>query len=112
MSVVMEADPEDVSEVVRNLEDAVEAVLLPKTKVVIANEADDSVQAVADSVGGATRRRGSEAAEAVHQGARVPQRDNAKEKPVIFIILLLKSARTLTGRVKRKVHCFIAYFCL
>ena len=106
MSVVMEADPEDVSEVVRfpedaivtvvvlpgmllelvmNLEDAVEAVTLPKTEMVIVNvaddsvameivlsEADDSVQAVADSVGGATRSCGSEAAEA---GARVPQRD-------------------------------------
>ena len=64
-----------------DLEDAVEAAMLPKTKVVIIDEpvvvlseAEDSVQAVADSVGGATRRRGSEAAEAVHQGARVPQR--------------------------------------
>ena len=35
-----------------------------------------NLEAVADSVGGATRRRGSEATEAVHQdqGARVPQR--------------------------------------
>ena len=60
-----------------DLEDAVEAAMLPKTKVVIIDEpvvvlseAEDSVQAVADSVGGATRRRGSEAAEAVHEGAR------------------------------------------
>ena len=62
-----------------DLEDAVEAAMLPKTKVVIIDEpvvvlseAEDSVQAVADSVGGATRRRGSEA---VHQdqGARVPK---------------------------------------
>ena len=67
-----------------DLEDAVEAAMLPKTKVVIIDEpvvvlseAEDSVQAVADSVGGATRSCGSEAAEAVHQdqGARVPQKD-------------------------------------
>ena len=84
MSVVMKADPEDVSEVVRLPKDAI------VTKVVIANEADDTVQAVADSVGGATRRRGSEAAEAVHQGARVPQRE-AKEKPEV-IFYYVKSA--------------------
>ena len=99
----------DMSEVVMHLEDAVadsveitkEALVLPKTeaneaddsKEEIANEADDSVQAVADSVGGATRRRGSEAAEAVHQGARVPQRNKAKEKPEV-IFYYLKSART------------------
>ena len=80
-----------------DLEDAVEAAMLPKTKVVIIDEpvvvlseAEDSVQAVADSVGGATRRRGSEA---VHQGARVPQRNKAKEKPEV-IFYYLKSART------------------
>ena len=56
--------------------DAMEAVLLPETKVVIANEADDSVQAVADSVGGATRRR--RGSEAVHQGARVPKETRQK----------------------------------
>ena len=59
--------------------------------------ADNSVQAVADSVGGATRRRGSEAAEAVHEGARhviygarVPQRNKAKEEPKKVILLLKK----------------------
>ena len=104
MSVAMEADPEDVSEVVRFPEDAIvtevvlpdmpkiatEAVVFPETEVVIANEADE---AVADSVVGATRRRGSEAAEAVHQGARVPQREKAKEKPEV-IFYYVKSART------------------
>ena len=84
MSVVMKANPEDVWEVVRFAKDAI------VTEVVIANEADDTVQAVADSVGGATRRRGSEA---VHQGARVPQRSKAKEKPEV-IFYYLKSART------------------
>ena len=54
--------------------------------VEIANVADDSMEIAKevvalpkteanDSVGGATRRRGSEAAEAVRQGARVPQKD-------------------------------------
>ena len=74
MNVVMKADPEDVSEVVRFLE----------TKVVIANvaddsvemvlsEADDSVQAVADSVGGATRSCGSRGRRGCTSGARVPK---------------------------------------
>ena len=70
MSVVMEA--EDVLELVMNLEDAMEAVVLPETEceVVIANEAEDTEQAVADS----DVVDPVEAAEAVHQGARVPQR--------------------------------------
>ena len=78
LNLVMEANPEDVSEVVRLPEDASVTVVVlldvglidAEIMVVIANEADDSVQAVADS------SCGSEAAEAVHQdqGARVPQR--------------------------------------
>ena len=86
-----------------NVEIAKEAVVLPKTVMVIANVAVDSEQVVANS---------EEAAEAVHQdqGARVPQRDEAKGKPVI--LLLLKKCKDMTGRVERKVHCFIPYFCL
>ena len=76
MTMAMEANPEDVSEVMRLPEDAIVTVVVlldvvlidAEIMVVIANEADDSVQAVADS------SCGSEAAEAIHQGARVPQR--------------------------------------
>ena len=103
ISVVMEADPEDVSEVVRfpedaivtvvvlpemllelvmNLEDAVEAVTLPKTKVVIANEADDTVQAVDDSEFVDLRPP------RLYVKGLVFPRDMPK------VILLLKSART------------------
>ena len=71
-----------------DLGDAVEAAMLPKTKVVIIDEpvvvlseAEDSVLAVADS----EVVDPVEAAEAVHQGARVPK-EQAKEEPkkVIF----------------------------
>ena len=84
MSVVMEADPEDVLEVVRLPEDAIVTVVVlldvvlidAETKVEVANEADDSVQAVADSMGGATRSCGSRGRRrGCTSGARVPQKD-------------------------------------
>ena len=88
--------------------------MLPKTKVVIIDEpvvvlseAEDSVQAVADSVGGATRRRGSEAAEAVHEGARHNKAKEEPKKVILFIIKKCNLKRTLTNEKSKKVHVIL-----